>query len=181
MKFVIALLVSFSVANAMAISRIHILEKASHSIMKLAKTGEVPTEAVTKLHMMKVVATNTGFEVIAVLDHNEDHSKPIAHLKMTYDLKGKLTAHQYIDGYFNPAATQFVGASTALLFDLGTELVFEGDDADLLAYADGVYMVHLKFLAPSNQALFEMVDDNNKELELITNLNGDYVSHKFIN
>ena len=147
--------------------------------MKLAETGAVPMEAMTKLHMVRAKVTPTGIEVFAALDHNGDHSQPFAHMKLSYDAAGKLVSHQYVDGYINPMAPVFTQASTALLFDLATEIVFEGENPELLAFADGVFMVHLDYLAPTDQAIFAMIDDNKKVLELITDMNGGYVSHQF--
>ena len=158
-----------------------IIEHCSHDIMKLVKQNQLPAEAASKLHMMRVTEVADGFQVVAVLDHNEDHTNPSAHIRFQYGADAKMTSFQYVDGYVNPNATPFTQKSTAKLFDLAAEVLLDSTDANLREYAGTVDMMHLSFDKVRKAALFEMVDANKKELNLWLDLDGHVLEVKFLN
>ncbi len=179
-KTVIAL-VLFAITVQATEPKAEVIEHCSHDIMKLAKNNQLPPEAVAKLHLFRVTEVTDGFEVLAVLDHNKDHSKPPAHIKFTYDQNAKMKTFEYVDGYFNPAPTVFNQRTTAKLFDIAAEVLLDSKDKALTDYAKDVTVMHLDFDASKNAAVFEMMDSNNKEFSLWLGLDGTVLEYKFNN
>jgi hypothetical protein len=157
-----------------------VIEHCSHDIMKLVKTGAVPADAAEKLHMIRVTEENGIFKVIAVLDHNEDHSQPVAHLRFQYDAEAKMQSYEYKSGYVTPNTSPFQRKSAAKLFDLAAEFLLDAADDQLLAYANDVAVMHLEYDKIKDAAFFEMVDVNDRGLRLWLDLDGKYLSHQFV-
>jgi hypothetical protein len=180
MKTVLLSLVTLISLTLSAAPKALIIEKASHELMKLGKTGKLPAEFTTKLHMTQVAENADGtYTLTAVLDHNEDHSQTPAHAKLVYSHDGKVQSFVYVQGYFNPAPSVFSGASTAKLFDLAAEVLLDSNKKELLAYAETVTVMELEFDKAKNAALFKMVDSNKKSLSLWLDLQGNVLEYKF--
>lgn len=158
-----------------------VIEHCSHDIIKLVKQNKLPQEALTHLHMIRVVEVVDGYQVVAVLDHNENHDQTPANIKFKYDLNAKMTSFEYREGYINPNPSAFNKIFSAKLFDYAAEILLESKDATLNQYADTVVMIHLIFDAEKNAAVFEMVDSNNKELNVWMSLDGKLLETKFLN
>ncbi|MFZ3231407.1 MAG: hypothetical protein WA160_14465 [Pseudobdellovibrio sp.] len=177
---IIALTVSISLSALASEPSAEVIEHCSHDIMKLVKQNKLPPEAASKLHMMRVTEVVDGFEVVAVLDHNEDHTNPPAQIKFQYNAAAKMTAFQYEAGYVNPNATPFNKISTAKLYDIAAEVLLDSEDMILKEYAKGVEMMHLSYDKTRNAALFEMIDTNKKELNLWLDLDGNTLEVQFL-
>lgn len=180
MKNVVFTLVTLVSLNIFAAPRALVFEKASHDLMKLARTGKLPAEYATKLHMMKVEKNADGtFQLVVVLDHNEDHSQAPAHANMIYTAEPKMQSFENVTGYFNPAATKFSGASSAKIMDHAAEVLLDSNKKELLDYAETVAMMHLEFDAAKNAALVRMVDINKKSFSVWLDLQGEVLEYKF--
>lgn len=166
--------------SAFAMTNAEVIERCSHDIMKLAKNKQIPAEVATKMHLAQVKPTEEGYQVLVVLDHNEDHSQPPAHIKFNYDKAVKLLKHEYVAGYFNPAPSPFNVATTAKLFDIAAEVLFESENPELLSYSQNVTMMHLDYDSEKNAALFEIMDSNKKQLNVWLTLKGELIDFKFI-
>ncbi len=156
-----------------------VIEHCSHDIMNLVKQNKLLPEAVSKLHMMRVTELAEGFQVIAVLDHNENHDSTPAHIKFKYGADAKMISFEYFPGYFNPNPTPFNKKSSAKLFDIAAELLIDSDDMTLREYAKDVQMIHLRFDETRKAVLFEMIDVNKKELYLWMDLDGNSIEVSF--
>lgn len=178
-----SVVMAFSMSSFAKEAPAHVLERCGHDIMKLVKNKQLPEEVMTKLHMVQIAedTVNNVYKVVAVLDHNQDHSKPVAHVKFNYGIDdGKMIDFTYVEGYVNPAATPFTGASTAKLLDLAAEVLMDSTEASLQAYAQTVRLMHIDFDAATNEVLFEMLNTANEQLNVRLTLAGDLVSYEFI-
>jgi hypothetical protein len=59
------------------------------------------------LHLVQVKDVADGYNVVAILDHNEDHANPPAHIKFKYDVNAKMISFEYVVGYVNPNPSAF--------------------------------------------------------------------------
>jgi hypothetical protein len=167
--------------SALSAPKLEVIEHCSHDIIKLVKANKLPLEAMSMLHMVKIKDAADGYDVIAVLDHNEDHTNPPAHIKFKYDLNAKIVSFNYMQGYVNPNASVFNKLSAAKLYDIAAEYLVDSSDQNLQQYAENVTMVHLSFDPVKNAAVFEMVDSNQKEFKLWLDLSGNYMDSQFVN
>ena len=181
MKLLITSLVAaFAIhANAETKPLAEMIEKASHDIMKLVRQEKLPAVVAEKLHLLNVTQSDEGYTVAAVLDHNEDHSKPAARLLFKYNNDGERTEYTYYDGYINPNATPFVEASTARLFDYAAEALLESKVKELNEFAERAKFFHLSYDAEKKAAVFEVVAINSQTLILTLSLKGELIDYKF--
>ena len=167
--------------SAFSAPKLEVIEHCSHDIIKLVKVNKLPVEAMQMLHMVQVKDVTDGYNVVAILDHNEDHTNPPAYIKFKYDLNAKMISFEYIAGFVNPNPSAFNKLPAAKLYDLAAEYLVDSSDQNLKQYAETVTMVHLSFDPVKNAALFEMVDSNQKEFKLWLDLSGKYIDSQFIN
>lgn len=177
----ITLVILIFSTTAFAISQAEVIERCSHDIMKLARNKQLPEEVATKMHLAKIKKTEVGFQVLVILDHNQDHNQPAAHAIFDYDTTAKLTNFQFKQGYINPSPTAFNIKSTAKLFDIAAELLYETNTKELLSYAENLAAMHLEYDNEKNIAIFEMIDSNKKEFQARFNLNGELIDYTFLN
>lgn len=180
MKIFLASLVFLALSFAHAKPMAHIVEACSHDIMKLVKTNQLPAEAATKLHMANAKETAEGYRVIAVLDHNGDHSKAPGHVIMTYDRDHKMQTFKYNEGYVTPNETAFTKRSTARLFDLGAEFIIESKDEAVRAFAEKANFFELEYDAEKQVGVFFMGSTEGQEAKMEVSLDGAFLSFEFL-
>jgi hypothetical protein len=178
MKPIIAMFTLMTALAAYSAPKAEVIEHCSHDIMKLTKSGAIPADAANKLHMIRVKEVDGGYQVVAVLDHNEDHSQPVAHLRLQYGTDAKMKSYEYKEGYVNPANSPFNRKSAAKLFDIAAEILLEASGTELAQYAEKVEIMELHYDAAKDAALFEMFDGK-RGLKLWLDLDGKYLDSQF--
>lgn len=179
MKFLITIFALTFSLTSFAKPLAAVVERNAHDIMKLVKTNALPAVAAEKLHMVQVKETATGYDLLAVLDHEGNHDVTPAHIKFAYDKNLKIVKYEYVDGFVTSKATPFVKASTAKLFDLGPEVFMDSEDPALVAFAEKTSTYHLEFDAEKNAAVFEILSTDGKHATLWLTLEGDLIDVKF--
>ncbi len=157
-----------------------IFETSAADISKLVQAEKLPKDVAAKLHMMRFKVIEGYYVVQAVLDHNEDHSKPIGYAKLQYGADLVLKKAEYVDGYVTGNPTPFTGVSAAELFRIASAYLRTSDQDALKKYGESVAIMHLGYNAEKKEAVVEMMDTFKKELNIILSLDGKVTGYEFL-
>jgi hypothetical protein len=175
----LTILIFLASVSTFAKPKAEIIETCSHNIMKLVRENKLPSQAASKLQMIVLVENSSGYQLAAVLEHDETRTQTPAHVKFKYDLNSQMMGFLYQDGPFSASPTHFTKVSAAKLFDLAAEYLLQSKDPALRAFSENVVMMTLRFDGPRNAAFFAMRDANKKELGVWMDLDGKILESKF--